>query len=187
MTSTPKKKRPTPTPTLTLTVKTKAKKTTTKTTKKTTRKKSATSTATTPSRGPLRPMRVSHGFREFVLDQLSGIRDLRARQMFGGIGLYAGDVFFGIVASDVLYFKVDDTNRRDYEQAGASPFKPYADRPMTMSYYGVPIAVLEDAERLGDWAARAVAVAVASKRATPEKRSPVTHTKKSGARARHRS
>ena len=75
-----------------------------------------------PARGPLRSMRVSAGFREFVLDQLAGVRGLRARAMFGGVGLYAEDVFFGILAADALFFKVDDTNRREYEAAGSSPF-----------------------------------------------------------------
>ena len=112
-------------------------------------------------------MHVSASFREFVLDQLAGVDGLRARAMFGGVGLYAEEVFFGIVAADVLFFKVDDTNRREYEAAGSSPFKPYADRAMTMPYYNVPIVVLEDAVMLGEWAARAVAVA---KTAKPGKR-----------------
>jgi DNA transformation protein and related proteins len=73
-------------------------------------------------------MRVSASFREFVLDQLAGLDGLRARAMFGGVGLYAHDVFFGIVAADELFFKVDDTNRRKFETAGSVPFKPYADR-----------------------------------------------------------
>ncbi len=64
--------------------------------------------------------------------------------MFGGVGLYSDDTFFGILAADVLYFKVDDTNRRQYEQADSKPLKPYADRPMTMSYYDVPASVVED-------------------------------------------
>ena len=122
-----------------------------------------------PARGPLRSMHVSTGFRDFVLDQLSGVDGLRARAMFGGVGLYAEDVFFGILAGDVLFFKVDDTNRREYETAGSSPFKPYADRAMTMPYYNVPIAVLEDAAALGEWAARAVAVAKTAKAAKPVK------------------
>ena len=86
--------------------------------------------------------------------------------MFGGVGLYAEDVFFGILAADVLFFKVDDTNRLEYETAGSSPFKPYADRAMTMPYYNVPTAVLEDAEALAEWAARAVMVAKTAKTAT---------------------
>ena len=122
-----------------------------------------------PARGPLRSMHVSASFRDFVLDQLAGIDRLRARAMFGGVGLYAEDVFFGILAADVLFFKVDDTNRREYETAGSSPFKPYADRAMTMPYYNVPIVVLEDAVTLGEWAARAVAVAKTPKTTKPAK------------------
>ena len=110
------------------------------------------------------PMRVSSGFREFVLGQLTEVRDLYAKPMFGGIGLYSGDVFFGIVAGDVLYFKVDETNRPDYEQAGSRPFRPNADRPVTMSYYGVPAAVVEDTTSLALWASRSIAVARASRK-----------------------
>jgi DNA transformation protein len=104
-------------------------------------------------------MRVSPSVHAFVLDQLAGVPGLRARAMFGGIGLYAGDVFFGIVAADVLYFKVDDRTRPEYEAVGSTPFKPYADRPMTMAYYRVPVGVFEDAAQLTRWAKRAVAVA----------------------------
>ena len=87
---------------------------------------------TPPSRAPrgrgrLKSMRVSGGFRDFVLDQLREVPSFRSRAMFGGIGLYAGDTFFGIVAADVLYFKVGDTVLPDYERAGATPFVPYAD------------------------------------------------------------
>lgn len=111
-------------------------------------------------------MRVSMGFREFVLDQLGGLPDLRAKAMFGGIGLYAGDVFFGMMAADLLYLKVDDTNRRDYEAAGSGPFAPYADPAgMTMPYYNVPAGVLESAPTVVEWAKRSIAVAKAAKKA----------------------
>jgi DNA transformation protein and related proteins len=53
-------------------------------------------------------MRVRDGFRAFVLEQLAGVESVRARTMFGGVGLYAGDVFLGILAADALYLKVDD-------------------------------------------------------------------------------
>ncbi len=109
-------------------------------------------------------MRVSSGVRAFALDQLAGLSGLRDRAMFGGVGLYADDLFFGILASDVLYFKVDDSNRQDYELAGARPFKPYADRAMTMPYYAVPLEIMEDAATLVKWAKRAVVVAAASKK-----------------------
>jgi DNA transformation protein len=83
------------------------------------------------------------------------------------------------VAADVLYFKVGDTNRRDYEAAGSSPFKPYADRAMTMPYYNVPIAVLEDAPTLRAWATGAVTVAKAAKATTAAKTGARTPAKRS--------
>src|SRR5579864_8417840 len=112
-------------------------------------------TSSTP-RGKFVSMRVTDGFRAFVLEQLEGVASVRARAMFGGVGLYAGDVFFGIVAADTLYLKVDDSNRKQYEAARMTAFKPYADRPMSMSYYQVPAAVVEDRDELGAWAQASV-------------------------------
>jgi len=102
---------------------------------------------------------VTDGFREFVLEQLSGLESVRARAMFGGVGLYANDVFFGLVAADALYLKVDDSNRRRYEAEGMTAFQPYANQPMTMSYYQVPARVLEDGDELTAWARASVRVA----------------------------
>ncbi len=59
---------------------------------------------------------------------------------------------------------VGDTNRAEYELAGSKPFRPYADRPMKMRYYDVPIATLEDAAALEAWAERSIAVAKATTR-----------------------
>lgn len=65
--------------------------------------------------------------------------------MFGGVGLYCDEFFFGLIARDTLYLKVDDSNREDYVRAGMKPFQPYPDRPGTMQYYDVPVGVLESA------------------------------------------
>ena len=40
-----------------------------------------------------------------------------------------------------------------------SAFKPYADKPMTMSYYQVPARVVEDAEELTTWVRASIRVA----------------------------
>src|SRR5262245_46441002 len=125
-----------------------------------------------PSRGPLRSLRVSRSFLDFVLDQLQHMAGLEARSMFGGVGLYAEDVFFGIVAADALFFKVDDRTRQAHEAAGSAPFKPYQEPAITMSYYNVPAAVLEDASVLTEWAARAVTVARNAKPPKPRAGQP---------------
>ena len=112
-------------------------------------------------RAKFRSLRVTPEFRDFVLDQLKGVRELRATRMFGGLGLYSGERFFGIVAADELFFKVDDGNRAAYEAAGSDAFRPLADqsRPVSMSYWRVPIEVLEDSGELAVWALAAIRAA----------------------------
>jgi DNA transformation protein and related proteins len=105
------------------------------------------------------PLAVTGAFRSFVLDQFVELGDVAPRSMFGGVGLYHRDVFFGIIAGDVLYLKVDDTNRPDYVKAGMGPFKPYPHRPSTMQYYAVPVDVLESPADLIAWARKAIAAA----------------------------
>ena len=112
-----------------------------------------------PSNRRLSPMRVSESFKSFVLDQLEEIGDVIPRSMFGGVGLYRRGLFFGIIAGDVLYLKVDAANRPEYERAGMSPFEPYPHRPATMQYYAVPVEVLESALELGAWARQALEAA----------------------------
>ncbi len=106
-----------------------------------------------------RSLRVTPEFRDFVLDQLVRLPQLKSKAMFGGIGLYSGECFFGIVAADELFFKVDLSNRAAYEAAGSEPFRPVAGRPVTMSYWRVPIEVLEDTGELATWALAAIRAA----------------------------
>jgi DNA transformation protein len=105
-------------------------------------------------------------FKDFVLDQLGGLRQISCRAMFGGFGLYRGDgrkaVFFGIIHRGRLYFKTDPARCRNYLQRGMKPFRP--NRTQTIrTYYEVPAEILEDAEELKSWAERATQCA-ASKR-----------------------
>jgi DNA transformation protein len=109
-----------------------------------------------------RRVRVSEGFRTFALDQLSQTVSVFARNMFGGVGLYAGDVFFGILAGDVLYLKCDDRTRDRFLRAGSRPFTPYPTRPGSTKYFEVPLAVLEDADELSRWVTDAIAAATRS-------------------------
>ncbi len=96
-------------------------------------------------------------FQGFILDQLSGLRALACRAMFGGYGLYCGERFFGILFNGRLYFKVDSTTLPRYQACGMHAFRPSA--TMTLkSYYEVPVDVLEDAEELLAWARAAIDV-----------------------------
>ena len=108
-------------------------------------------------------MSVSDGYLTFVLDQLRPVvRDVRSRRMFGGIGLYATDLFFGLIDDDALYLKVDDVTRREYEARGMPAFRPY-EGVTSMNYSQLPEEILEDPEALALWTSRALDVARAAK------------------------
>ena len=104
-------------------------------------------------------MPVSDEYITYVIDQLESMGPIQARRMFGGAGLYLDGLFFALIADDVLYFKVDDSNRTDFEAAGMGPFRPFPDKPNIMQYYEVPIEVLENRDTLRDWAQKALLVA----------------------------
>ena len=108
-------------------------------------------------------MPVSPGFNSFVVEQLEGCGPIATKRMFGGVGIYSGDVFFALIDDDILYLKVDDSTRPEFVRAGCGPFRPYGDERETMQYYSVPVAVLEDADALTKWGKKAIAVAVAAK------------------------
>jgi DNA transformation protein and related proteins len=110
-------------------------------------------------------MAVSDGFIKYVLDQLSGWGQVSVRRMFGGAGLYREGRMFGLIADDVAYLKVDDSNRDAFVKAGCSPFTPYPDRVKTtvMSYYEIPPEVLEDPDELARWAQRSLAIQATKK------------------------
>ena len=109
-------------------------------------------------------MAVSPNFLSYVIDQLRGLGTLRTRRMFGGIGLYCDECFFGLIDDDVVYFKVDDSNRAEYTRRGSKAFRPLADDPnaVSMSYFNVPEDVLEDSDEVRCWARKSVAIAAAA-------------------------
>ncbi len=96
-------------------------------------------------------------FKDFALDQLRQIDDIICRPMFGGWGLYCGEVFFGIINNDQLYFKTDDATRSAYLEHGMEPFQPN-DKQTLKTYYEVPVGVLESHEELAAWARRAIGI-----------------------------
>ena len=104
-------------------------------------------------------------FKEFILDQLSALPELRAKAMFGGHGLYQAERFFGILMDGRLYFKTDEQTSAAYLQRGMEPFiYEKAKRITSMKYYEVPPEVLEDREKLFTWATRAIQIASTPRR-----------------------
>jgi DNA transformation protein len=120
-------------------------------------------------------------FKEFVLDQLSALPDVRAKAMFGANGLYQDEHFFGILDECRLFFKTDAQSQSDYVTRGMEPFTYESrGRTLTMSYHEVPPDVLENAPELAAWVRRAIAVAARSGKSSKAFRLKRTSRKPSG-------
>lgn len=109
-------------------------------------------------------------FVEFVLEQLASIGSARARAMFGGFGIYRGDVMFAIIVDDRLYFKADSATRASFTARGLSPFTYVArGKKINLQYYEAPPEVFEEPETMRNWAEQAIDTAL---KATRNKKSP---------------
>lgn len=111
-------------------------------------------------------------FKEFVLDQLSALPDVRARAMFGAHGLYCDGKFFAILDEGRLFFKTDAQTEKDYTDRGMAAFSYEQDgRVITFQYHEVPPEILEQPQELDLWARKAIQIA-ADKPVKPKRRQP---------------
>jgi DNA transformation protein len=119
-------------------------------------------------------------FKEFVLDQLSALSDVRARAMFGAHGLYSGEHFFGILDEGRLFFKTDAQSEGEYLSRGMEPFTYEArGKVLTIGYHEVPPDILEQPLELALWARKAIAIAAAkSKKPARSSAKKITRGKK---------
>ena len=108
----------------------------------------------------------NNDYIDYVLDILEPFGNIRSRKMFGGYGIYKEDIFFALIIDGILRFKVDDTNRSDYEECGCEPFRYTGkkDKVVVMNYWEVPIDVLENRDLLEQWVDKALDVARRAKK-----------------------
>src|SRR5262245_63963787 len=109
---------------------------------------------------PSTPAFVSH-----CLDLLAPLGDVRARRMFGGYGLYVGELFVALIADERLYLKTDDVSRPAFERAGCEPFA-YSRRDrsaVTLGYWTAPEQALDSAAAMEHWARLSMAAALRAK------------------------
>ncbi len=97
-------------------------------------------------------------FAAFIVDQLDDLDGISCRAMFGGHGVYCGDVFFGILATGRLYLKTDESTRVAYEELGMGPFR-FKEEQVSKNYFEVPVDVIENRRRLVEWAETSIEVA----------------------------
>ena len=106
---------------------------------------------------PLRPE-----FRDYVVDLLAGLGEVKIKLMFGGAGVYFKDQMFALLADERIYLKANDETRGAFEAEGSKPFvfESKAGETIMTSYVEVPSRLLDDTDELAKWARRAYEVAL---------------------------
>ena len=95
----------------------------------------------------------------FILDQLGSLHPVSSKRMFGGVGFFKEGKMFGMLNSKGTFLmKVDQSNLSDYLDRGMPPFTMKG--KASMSYYQVPLDVLENQNELKLWAQKSIDIAL---------------------------
>lgn len=108
-------------------------------------------------------------FLKYVVDEvLVELSDVEVKNMFGGFGLYVDGFIFAFTTDDsTLMFKVDDSNRADYEDAGTEQFIYTGHKnkgPVAMPYWVVPEEVMNSPSLACEWANKSLEASRRSKK-----------------------
>lgn len=102
----------------------------------------------------------------YVVEQLAFLGRISSRAIFGGVGVFIDERLLGIVINDELYLHTGEVNLDDYLSRGMPQFKPYPNAfDLTTDHHQAPPEVVQDAEQLKVWGARALTAAVEAAKA----------------------
>lgn len=113
----------------------------------------------------------------FIQELFAPFRHVAVKRMFGGAGLYADGLMFGLEFDGVIYLRVDAESIPAFEREGSAPFvyplktrsgQGPARRP-SQHFWRLPDRLYDDPDDLAAWAAHAVAIAE-SRKAAPRTR-----------------
>jgi DNA transformation protein len=99
---------------------------------------------------------------DYLRDLFASFRPVTVRRMFGGAGLYADGVMFGLLSSGgTLYLKVDERNEPDFVRENLPSFAPVmkSGKHAVMPYRQMPERLYDDPDELALWAGRALEAA----------------------------
>jgi len=101
------------------------------------------------------------------------VMPVRVRRMFGGHGVYDGEIMFALEQDGEIYLKADSESEGRFIAAGSSPFVySRGAKPFQMSYWRLPEAAFDDEEVLREWAGLALDAARRAARPVRRRGSP---------------
>jgi DNA transformation protein len=103
---------------------------------------------------------------DFIRELFAPFRHVAVKRLFGGDGLFADGLMFGVAFDGVIYLKADATTIPDFEREGSAPFTYQArSRPRSLNFWRLPERLYDDPDELAVWAGRALAIVEARKSA----------------------
>jgi DNA transformation protein len=103
---------------------------------------------------------VSAAYKDQVGDLLGFTPELRIKRMFGGAGVWTGELMFALIIDDELFFKVDDQTRPAFESEGCAPWTyERGGQARDMGYNRAPDLIWDDPDEARRWAELAIAAA----------------------------
>jgi DNA transformation protein len=109
-------------------------------------------------------MAVSESYTTFIEEQLSKFEGAVMKKMFGGIGIFKeGTMFAMISAKERFYLRTDELTQSKFEAKGMGPFN-HSKKGKGMPYYEVPAEILEDVDKMAQWAEEAYTTALRNKK-----------------------
>lgn len=110
---------------------------------------------------------------EAIRDIFRSLGPVHIRRMFGGQGVYQGELMFALEAGGELYLKVDEESLSTFRELGSRPFgyTTKDGRTTIMSYWLIPESALDDPDEAAQLGRMAIQAAQRKKAARPPKRS----------------
>jgi DNA transformation protein len=98
---------------------------------------------------------------DHIRELFAAFGPVQVRRMFGGAGLYADGVMFGLVSGGLIHLKADAGTVARFEAEGCRPFEygTSAGRRAIMSYWRIPDRLYDDPDALAHWARQALEAA----------------------------
>ena len=103
-------------------------------------------------------------FKDYVFDQMKRFGKFDTKNMFGGTALLRNGKAFAKIKHGSLWLKTDNGNLNDFLEQGMNQYAYGKDNSRTLNFYETPVEVLEDAETLIRWAAKACEAAGRAKK-----------------------
>lgn len=117
---------------------------------------------------------------DYLRDLFASFRPVTVRRMFGGAGIFADGLMFGLVVDDTIYLKAGEDNAADFDREDLPPFRYQAKnaKRAVMSYRKMPERLYDDPDELAHWAGRSLKAA--QRKAMPKKEAARIGRRKNG-------